>query len=70
VIDQNSRLRLKGYFPVNSLQINFEVVLEPVDGRWRLAGLAVTPVQAAPVAQAAPATAPAKTAAKPAAKKR
>jgi hypothetical protein len=70
VIDQNSRLRLKGYFPLNSLQINFEVVLEPVDGRWRLAGLAVAPVQAAtPVAQAAPAPVAPKTAAKPAARK-
>jgi hypothetical protein len=70
VIDQNSRLRLKGYFPLNPLQINFEVVLEPVDGRWRLAGLAVAPVQAAaPVAQAAPAQAAPKTAAKAAAKK-
>jgi hypothetical protein len=70
VIDQNSRLRLKGYFPLNPLQINFEVVLEPVDGRWRLAGLAVAPVQAtAPVAQAAPAPAAPKTAAKAPARK-
>ena len=55
-------LRLKGYFPGQPLQINFEILYEPVAGRWRLFGLsvnAVPPTTAAPtVAPAAQAPAP------------
>jgi hypothetical protein len=36
-------LRLKGYFPGQPVQINFEVLFQVVDGRWRLFGLSVQP---------------------------
>lgn len=68
-LDQNSRLRLKGFFPGHPLQTNFEAVFEPVDGRWRLLGVAVVPSQPPPLAQtgalpAPPRAAPSKPAAK------
>jgi hypothetical protein len=36
-------LRLKGYFPGEPVQINFELLYQVVDGRWRLFGLSVQP---------------------------
>ena len=58
-------LRLKGYFPGRPVQINFEVLFQAVDGRWRLFGLSVQPGpavagQPAPSAQNAPQPAPAR----------
>ncbi|MGD9503258.1 MAG: hypothetical protein AB7V40_12315, partial [Methyloceanibacter sp.] len=52
-------LRLKGYFPGQPVQIDFEMLFQAVDGRWRLFGLSVQPAkstaaQAAPPAQDAP----------------
>jgi hypothetical protein len=57
-------LRLKGYFPGQPVQINFEMLFQAVDGRWRLFGLSVQPgpavaAQSAPAAQNAPQPAPA-----------
>lgn len=54
---QKGMLRLKGYFPSQSVQINFEVLYEAVDGRWRLFGLSVQPgaTAAAASSPAAPA---------------
>jgi hypothetical protein len=49
-------LRLKGYFPGQPVQINFEVIYQAVNGRWRLFGLSVQP--AAPLPEAASAAAP------------
>ena len=46
-------LRLKGYFPGQPVQINFEMLFQAVDGRWRLFGLSVQPGPAT-AAQAAP----------------
>jgi len=43
----NNRLRLKGFFPGQPLQIEFETIYEPVAGRWRLFGLWVSTTQAA-----------------------
>jgi hypothetical protein len=51
-------LRLKGYFPGQPVQINFEMLYQAVDGRWRLFGLSVQP--------GAPTPAPAAKAADPA----
>ena len=45
-------LRLKGYFPGNPVQINFEVLYQSVDGHWRLFGLSVQPGTPTPVPQA------------------
>ena len=43
-IDQkNGLLRLRGYFPLQGSQIDFEVLYQAVDGRWRLFGLSVQP---------------------------
>jgi len=57
-------LRLKGYFPSQPVQINFEMLFQAVDGRWRLFGLSVQPgpavaAQSAPAAQNAPQSGPA-----------
>src|SRR5262245_27573544 len=40
---QKNMLRLKGYFPGQPVQINFEVLYQAVNGRWRLFGLSVQP---------------------------
>jgi hypothetical protein len=52
----NQMLRLKGFFPGQPLQINFEILYEPVAGRWRVFGLSVS---TAPAQLAAPAPPPA-----------
>jgi hypothetical protein len=50
-LDQKTgMLRLKGYFPGQPVQINFEILFQVVDGRWRLFGLSVQP--SAPAAPA------------------
>jgi hypothetical protein len=56
-------LRLKGYFPGQPVQINFEMLYQAVDGRWRLFGLSVQPGPPTP-APAAKAPDPATTAVK------
>ena len=38
---QKGMLHLKGYFPGQPVQINFEMLYQAVDGRWRLFGLSV-----------------------------
>ena len=61
-LDQGkSMLRLKGYFPSQPVQINFEMLYQAADGRWQLFGLSVQP--GAPVPAAANAGAPATNAA-------
>lgn len=40
---QKGMLHLKGYFPGQPIQINFELLYQAVDGRWRLFGLSVQP---------------------------
>jgi len=34
-------LRLVGYFPTQPLQVQFEILFQPIDGRWRIFGLTV-----------------------------
>jgi hypothetical protein len=41
-------LRLKGYFPSQPVQINFEMLYQAVGGRWRLFGLSVQPGASTP----------------------
>jgi hypothetical protein len=55
-------LHLKGYFPGQPVQINFEMLYQAVDGRWRLFGLSVQP--GPPAAPAASASGPSSSAAK------
>jgi hypothetical protein len=38
---EKGMLHLKGYFPGQPVQINFEVLYQAVNGRWRLFGLSV-----------------------------
>jgi hypothetical protein len=68
-IDQNKRLHISGYFPGNPVQLNFDLIFEPVNGQWRLFGLSVVPVPSASanVSAAAPSQ-PAATPAPPAPK--
>jgi hypothetical protein len=53
---QKGMLHLKGYFPGQPVQINFEVLYQAVNGRWQLFGLSVqpsTPTNAQPRAASA-----------------
>ena len=43
---------MKGYFPGKPVQINFEVLYQAVNGRWRLFGLSVQPVNSTLQSQA------------------
>src|SRR5262245_56567240 len=56
---QKGMLHLKGYFPGKEVQINFEMLYQAVDSRWRLFGLSVQP--GAPTPQPATANAPSST---------
>jgi len=51
---QTGMLRIKGTFPGQPVRINFDVIYQPVAGRWRLFGLSVQPVAAASEAAAPP----------------
>ena len=55
---QKGMLHLKGYFPGQPVQINFEMLYQAVDGRWRLFGLSVQqgPATPPPESASAPAT--------------
>jgi len=48
-LTRSGRLRLTGFVPTKPLQINFDMVFENNEGRWRLDGIAVstTPAKAA-----------------------
>ncbi len=59
---QKGMLHLKGYFPGQPVQINFEVLYQAVDGRWQLFGLSVQP--SSPAAQGSKPDVPATTAVK------
>jgi hypothetical protein len=56
-IEGNGLMRMAGFFPSVPTQVNFELIYAPVDGRWRLFGLAVSFGQAAPAAPQPPAPA-------------
>jgi hypothetical protein len=61
-IDQNKRLHIIGYFPGNPVQLNFDLIFEPVNGQWRLFSLSAVPAPTASAnVSAAPASAPATT---------
>jgi hypothetical protein len=56
VITPKGMLRIAGFFPTDREQINFDLMFQPVEGRWRLFGIsadAASPQQA-PAAQVAP----------------
>jgi hypothetical protein len=45
-------LYLKGFFPGQPVQLNFEVLYQPVAGRWRVFGLSVIPATSGQAASA------------------
>jgi hypothetical protein len=51
---QTGNLTVKGYFPGQPVQIDFEMLYEAVGGRWQLFGISVNPSQAQPPASATP----------------
>ena len=62
---QGGRMRMAGFFPSVPLQVNFELLFEPVEGRWRVFGIGLNVGQAAPAAPQAPPEPPKLEAAKP-----
>lgn len=57
-IEANGLMRMAGFFPSVSSQVNFELVFAPVNAQWRLFGISVSIGQAAPAAPEAPAPSP------------
>ena len=50
---QKGMLHLKGFFPGQPVQINFEMLYEAAGGRWRLFGLSVQPANSTTQPQSA-----------------
>jgi hypothetical protein len=48
---QNGLLRVRGVFPLRPVGIGFDLLFEPVQGRWALFGIALVPVNAVAPAQ-------------------
>ena len=48
---QKGMLHLKGYFPGQPVQIDFDMLYQTVGGRWRLFGLSVQPASSAALPQ-------------------
>jgi hypothetical protein len=67
VTDPGQRLRVKGFFPGQPTQLEFDLAYEPVNGHWQLFGISVAEVPAAAQAAAPQKAAPAQ---KPAAAKK
>jgi hypothetical protein len=67
-IEPNGLMRMAGFFPSVSSQVNFELLFAPVNGQWKLFGISVAVGQAGPVAPPAPAEQPPPAAAQPKAK--
>jgi hypothetical protein len=65
-IEANGMMRMSGFFPSVSSQVNFDLLYAPVEGQWRLFGIAVSMGQAGPVAPDPPAPAADKKASPPA----
>lgn len=59
VLNDRGMVRVTGYFPTTPERVNFDLIFQPVQGKWRLYGIAantqrVQPAQAAPEPQGAP----------------
>lgn len=57
-LNKDNELVLVGFFPTQPLQIQFELRFMQLDGRWRLAGIAVDAVPPSPSQASAAASAP------------
>jgi hypothetical protein len=53
-IDAAGMMRMAGFFPSVPLQVNFELLFAPADGRWRLFGISLNVGQSSPVAPPGP----------------
>lgn len=53
IIDQNGRLRMTGFFPTQPVRINFDLLFDRVDSRWRIFGISINPSQIATAANPA-----------------
>jgi hypothetical protein len=60
---QSGLLNIKGHFPGQPVRIDFELLFQPVAGRWRVLGLSVQPVSTTAAAPAPADKAPEKEAA-------
>lgn len=54
--DQRGMLRLTGFIPTSPERVNFDLIFQPVDGRWRIFGIGVSlsPAESAAVRKAPP----------------
>jgi hypothetical protein len=57
-IDAQGLMRMTGFFPAATSQVNFDLLFAPVDGQWRPFGISVWLGQVAPVAPQPAAPAP------------
>jgi hypothetical protein len=55
-IEANGMLHMTGFFPSAPSQVNFDLVYAPVEGQWRLFGIAVSIGQSGPTAPTPTAT--------------
>ena len=53
-IGANGLMRMAGFFPSVPAQVNFELLFAPVEGRWRVFGIAVNVGSSAPTAPTGP----------------
>ena len=58
-VGANGMMRMAGFFPSVPMQINFELLYAPVDGRWRLFGIGLNLGQSGPTAPSPPEPQPA-----------
>jgi hypothetical protein len=58
-VSKEGALQLVGFFPTQPLQVHFQMVMQPVKGFWRLAGMTINVVPPGQTAVGAPTTPPA-----------
>jgi hypothetical protein len=56
-IEASGIMHMAGFFPSVPLQVNFELMFAPVDGKWKLFGVALNLGQSGPTAPGAPSAA-------------
>jgi hypothetical protein len=53
-MNEKGMIRITGFFPTSPERVNFDLVFQPVQGRWRLYGIAASTQQAPPQAGQTP----------------
>jgi len=53
-IEASGMMHMAGFFPSVPLQVNFELMFAPVEGKWKLFGVALNLGQSGPTAPSAP----------------